>query len=179
MATWHNNCFAGILSHIYQGFIPLMSQSRDGDLVAFVCEHMGIKTVRGSSSHGGRDARTAIVANFAKGHSSAITVDGPRGPLHEVKFGIIDIAKNGRVAILPVCAVPDRYWQVKSWDKFRIPKPFSRITVTYGMPIIVPHESDKDSYVDFAQTVRTRLMALEESARVNLGQWSLGVTSSS
>jgi len=164
MATWHGNCFSGILAHRSQNFVPLMSQSKDGDMVAFVCKRLGIKPVRGSSSRGGKEAREIIVKNLADGYSSAITVDGPSGPIHEVKMGIVDIARRGKVAILPFGAIPNRYWALKTWDKFRIPKPFAQIRVFYGEPILVPAETLKEDQGKFADEVKKALMIIEESA---------------
>lgn len=161
MATWHNNCFAGILAHNHQNFAPLMSHSRDGDLVAFICKRFGILPVRGSSSRGGKEAREKIIANLAAGFSSAITVDGPRGPVHEVKLGIVDIARRANVTVLPFAAIADRYWSLRSWDKFRIPKPFARIQVFYGEPILVPAETTKEDQLAIGNAIKESLMRLE------------------
>ncbi len=165
MATWHNNCFGGILAHTFQNFNPLMSKSKDGDLVAFVCERMGIAPVRGSSSRGGKEAREQIVENFKRGYSSAITVDGPKGPIYEVKMGIVDIARRGNVAILPFGAIADRYWTLKSWDRFRIPKPFARIRVFYGEPIVVSLGTVKEQQGVYAEQIQKALMIIEASAK--------------
>jgi lysophospholipid acyltransferase (LPLAT)-like uncharacterized protein len=134
---WHQNAMPTILAHTHQDICTLISQSSDGELIAFVCKKLGFQPVRGSSSRGGGAAKLKLVELANNGFSTAITVDGPKGPPKQSKAGIIDIAHNAQVAILGVAAIGRNYWQFNSWDKFRLPKPFSKITVSYAEPLIV------------------------------------------
>ena len=141
MAIWHENLFATIAAHAGQRFAPLASLSRDGDIVSWVMDHLGFVTLRGSSSRGGTEARNALVDAINKGYFTALTVDGPRGPRRQAKMGIVEIARRSGSAILPVSAVGNRsFIFFKSWDQFRLPLPFTKITVTYGPPLFIERE---------------------------------------
>src|SRR5690606_8909652 len=133
LALWHEYLFAGIVAHRHQRFAPLASLSSDGDIVTFVMDRLGFRTIRGSSSRRGEEARFDMVDALEQGWFTAITVDGPRGPRRRVKGGIVDVARRSQVAILPMMAIADRHWELtKSWDRFKIPKPFCRIVLRYG-----------------------------------------------
>ena len=161
LATWHGFSAAGTLAHANQKVRPLCSQSRDGGMVAFVCRMMGMHPVRGSSSRGGKEARDEIVASFEEGYSVGITVDGPKGPPKVVKPGIIDVARKGKVAILPLTARGDRNWILGSWDSLNIPKPFSRVAVCYGPPIMVAPDISGDAFESARKQVETVLLEQE------------------
>lgn len=171
LATWHSNCLAGILGHAGQRFAPLTSQSKDGDIVAFVCHKLGFSTVRGSSTRGGQIARQDLIKKFARGYSGAITVDGPRGPVHQPKFGVFAIAREAQIAIVPLCALADRYWQLSSWDRLKVPKPFARIVICYGQAMSVPAKTDPASYPGLAEGLTAQLQQTESVAREALEMW--------
>ena len=157
IASWHQNCFAGILSHTKENVTILVSRSFDGEIISHASESIGIYSVRGSSSRGGREALDGLVETLHSGKSIAITVDGPRGPAHKPKAGIFSAAFRGDVAILPLAAVADRYWTFKSWDRFRLPKPFSRIYVVYGEPKKVRREDLGDQLAASSEDLAKRL----------------------
>jgi len=164
IGVWHGNSFAATLAHTYQKICPLCSLSKDGQMVATLCRSMGLRPVCGSSSRGGKEARVELMENIEQGYSAAITVDGPRGPRHETKPGIVDIARKTGAPILPLIALADRYWQLKSWDRLRIPKPFSRIVVMYHRPIIVPMQAEDDAFEANRLLMNERLNELETMA---------------
>lgn len=172
IGIWHCNAFAGTLSHTYQKFCPLCSHSTDGQMVAFVCSRMGLRPISGSSSRGGKEARQEILKQFDEGYATAITVDGPRGPAGKVKPGIIDIARRGNVAVLPMAAVPESHWTLTSWDKLRIPKPFSRVAVCYNEPIVIPRSTKGDDFDSYVETLDKRLNELEDICQDALRNWS-------
>ena len=141
-AIWHQNLFAGILAQTGLRHIVIVSKSNDAAPVAFTCEQLGHLVVRGSSRKGnvdknGQAAKSEMIECLLAGHPGAVTVDGPKGPALKVKPGIIDMAIKAQVVIVPYLITPKCYWQFKSWDKFRLPKPFSKIVVSYGEPIKV------------------------------------------
>lgn len=142
LAIWHQNLFAGILAQTGRRHTVMISRSRDGDAVAYLCERLGHHVVRGSSSKGSRDkggklAKDEMIEVLRSGMPGAVTVDGPSGPIHEVKPGIVKMARLAGVPIVPYLAIPQSYWRFNSWDAFRLPKPFTRIDVYYGEPIAV------------------------------------------
>ncbi len=161
-ATWHGNSFAGTLAHASGRFSPLVSRSKDGQIVAFACARMGLRPVRGSTSRGGKEARDELMAAIADGYSPAITVDGPKGPPHRTKPGIVDIARRGRLAIVPLCAMPEASWQLSSWDRLRIPKPFTKVHVLYGEPIVIPKDLNPAEFAEALNAIDHALNALED-----------------
>lgn len=141
IATWHQNAILGITGHRHQGICILISASVDGEIVSWIANRLGLPSIRGSSSRGGRQALLNLARYVRNGGRVAFTVDGPRGPRHQVKPGIISLASRTGAPILPMAAIADRYWTLKrTWDEFRIPKPFAKVKVIYGRPLIVSKE---------------------------------------
>lgn len=164
LAVWHENLLATILSQKGSPYSPLASHSRDGEYVAYLMKKIGFSPVRGSSSKGGSEARAQIVERLRLGFHAAITVDGPRGPRREVKFGIIDIARKAGVAILPIAVVADRCWTLRSWDRFRVPKPFARIAVCYGEPLLVGDDLSREAQEGLRVALGETLNKLDDAA---------------
>ena len=164
LALWHEHLFASIVAHRGQKFSPLASLSADGDIVTSVMTRFGFNTVRGSSSRGGTEARDRLVQVTDQGWFTAITVDGPRGPRRRVKGGIVDIARRTGVTIVPLITVADRNWVLKSWDQFKIPKPFAKIIVRYGPPIAVPADTQGLSFGLIKKSIKEGLDATEKTA---------------
>jgi lysophospholipid acyltransferase (LPLAT)-like uncharacterized protein len=137
--------------------------------VAVTCEKFGHHPARGSSTRGGKKAMIEIVKNMKKGFPGALTVDGPKGPAHMVKPGIIEIARLCRCAILPLSPYAEKNWVFKkSWDQFRIPKPFTKIIVVIGEPIFIGEEIIRDHYDDIAKLVGQKIELGEEIAKAHL-----------
>lgn len=146
-ALWHQNLIGAIFSHIGEKFTMVISESKDGELVAVTCEKFGHKPARGSSTRGGKKALMEIVRNMNKGFPGALTVDGPKGPAHVAKPGIIEIARLCHCAILPLSPYASNNWVFKkSWDQFRIPKPFSKIIVVIGEPIMIDENISREQF---------------------------------
>jgi lysophospholipid acyltransferase (LPLAT)-like uncharacterized protein len=147
MACWHHNIFALTLASVGLPYRPLASRSKDGEFISFVLKRLGFVPVRGSSSRGGQSARQQMVSELLAGFPTAVSVDGPRGPKGQVKAGILDLARRSGAPIIPMTAVADRYWEMhKSWDRFRLPKPFAKILVLYGEPITVTADLDGEAF---------------------------------
>lgn len=165
LAVWHEHLLSSILAHRRFPCAPLASLSKDGDLVAFVMNRLGYRTIRGSSSRRGPEARGELIDAVEEGLIPAITVDGPRGPRHVVKGGVIDIARRTGVAVLPLHAASRSSWVLKkSWDQFQIPRPFSTIHVVYGEPMVFREDIQGLEFGHAKGEVRKSLLALE-------GQW--------
>jgi lysophospholipid acyltransferase (LPLAT)-like uncharacterized protein len=117
----------------------LISSSFDGELIARTVELLGFKAVRGSSSRGGAAGLRNMQLAYATGHRCAFTADGPRGPVFVAKPGTAQLANSvtapGAAAagtwVGCFYALPERAWELKSWDRFLIPKPFSRVVLTW------------------------------------------------
>lgn len=173
-AIWHQNLIGGIFSHIGEQFTMVVSGSKDGELVAVTCEKFGHRPARGSSTRGGKQAMLQIIEHMKNGFPGAITVDGPKGPAHVVKPGIIEIARICQCAILPMSPYPSRFWAFKkSWDQFRIPKPFSKIIVVIGEPIMISNDVTREQFEEIAKFVGKKIELGEEIAKARIFKTNL------
>jgi lysophospholipid acyltransferase (LPLAT)-like uncharacterized protein len=111
----------------------LISPSVDGEVPAKIVESWGAVAIRGSSNRTGARALKDMYNIIIKDKVSPVTTsDGPTGPVHEFKQGAVLLAQLTQSPMLPIAYVASRYWQLKTWDKFIIPKPFSRIVIAVG-----------------------------------------------
>jgi hypothetical protein len=146
-AIWHQRIILALsYAKKFRAYKPsvMISQSRDGDVIADVYSRFNFRPVRGSSSRGGREALAAIIADLSQNPFAVHVLDGPRGPKGVVKPGVVVMAQLSGVPIFPAYLSVNRAWVLKSWDRTLIPKPFSTIFVRWGDPVIVPaHLDDK------------------------------------
>lgn len=131
---WHGQLLPLLWHHREEGVRVLISEHRDGELVARAAQSLGYGLIRGSSTRGAERALISLVRELQEGHEVAITPDGPRGPAATFASGALVAAQRSDSFILPVAASADRAWRLRSWDRFMIPKPFARVTVAYGAP---------------------------------------------
>ena len=150
-SLWHGHLLPLLWFHRDQGVLVLISEHRDGELVARAAASLGFGLIRGSTTRGADRALISLARELKAGREVAITPDGPRGPARKFAPGVLIAAQRSDSFIVPVAAVADRAWHLRSWDRFMIPKPFARVTIAYGNPTKV-----------LAPTPRT---AAEESSR--------------
>lgn len=136
-SLWHGHLLPLLWFHKRQSVSILISEHRDGELIARTAQWLGYGLIRGSTTHGAERALLSLVRELESGREVAITPDGPRGPARTFAPGALIAAQRSRSPILPVAAAADRAWRLGSWDRFVIPKPFARITVAYGDPTMV------------------------------------------
>ena len=134
---WHEVLLPLLWHHRRQDIAIVVSENRDGQYLADFALILGYRAVRGSSSRGAARALLGAVRELRAGRAVAFTPDGPRGPRRELKPGVVAAAQRGGGLIVPIHARADRAWRLDSWDRFLIPKPGARITVTYGRPFEV------------------------------------------
>ena len=160
LILWHNRLFlAAEILRRYRADRPayaLVSASRDGAWLAAFFSLVGMRTVRGSSSRLGREAATALVEMLRAGHDVGITPDGPRGPCYELKPGSIIVARRTRAPMILVGVEFQSAWRLRSWDRFGIPKPFSRVRMRSEV-ITSEQLADRDAGVAL---LKARLLAL-------------------
>ena len=148
-----------------EGTVRLMaSRSRDGEIIARLVRWIGGKTARGSSSRGGGKALLEMVNALGPHDFAAIAVDGPRGPRHEVKDGILLLAKRTGLPVVPMAGGAAHKWIAGSWDRLEIPRPFSRTTMLFGEPLHVPANADAAAIAGLREELERRLRALKEEA---------------
>ncbi|MCX5774352.1 MAG: lysophospholipid acyltransferase family protein [Fusobacteria bacterium] len=119
----------------------LASPSNDGEIISTVLKNFGYKVVRGSSNDKNVGSLLSLIKLLKKGYSIGTPVDGPKGPIFEVKPGLVYLAQKTGIPIVPIGLAYSNYWSFeKAWDKFKLPKPFSKIAGTLLEPIYIPSE---------------------------------------
>jgi lysophospholipid acyltransferase (LPLAT)-like uncharacterized protein len=163
-AVWHARI---LLLPVFYGQRPvrvLASRSRDGELVVRYVGRFGIASVRGSSSRGGASAFRALARWLKDGHEVLIVPDGPRGPAETVKPGIVSLARLSGASIVPVGVGASSEWRARSWDRFRIPRPFARCVIRFGDPIAVPRVADMGTDDGVVAELEAALAAVSRAA---------------
>jgi len=171
---WHQHILFGVRAllelqseGLKAGF--LVSPSVDGTAPSMLVKKIGGHVVRGSSSHTGARALRDFYETIVKQEiSPAITPDGPRGPVHEFKPGAIMLSQLTGRPILPVSVAASRTWTFRTWDRFELPLPFSRIAIAYGEPVRVPRVLDADALSRLQVEMAGKLQALKAKAQAAL-----------
>jgi lysophospholipid acyltransferase (LPLAT)-like uncharacterized protein len=149
----------------------LISPSVDGTAPAMLVGKIGGHVIRGSSTHTGARALRDYYETIVKQEiSPAITPDGPRGPVHEFKPGAVMLAQLTGRPILPVSVAASRTWPFRTWDRFELPLPFSRVVIAYGEPVRLPRGVDAESLSRMQSDMAERLHALQREARAALAR---------
>jgi lysophospholipid acyltransferase (LPLAT)-like uncharacterized protein len=161
---WHR-CLIPCACYFHGRFKPavLISRSFDGELIARTIERLGFLTARGSSTRSGASGLLALARAVEGGYPAVFTADGPRGPLYKVKPGAVKLAQLTGYAIGIFYAHPEKAWLLRSWDRFLIPKPFSRVAISWGRQIEVPRSEDPL----LMEAKRLEVEAALERARLN------------
>lgn len=159
-AFWHRCLLASAHRFKDLDIAILISPSFDGELIARTVELLGFKAIRGSSSRGGAAGLRNMQLAYEAGHRCAFTADGPRGPKFVAKPGAAQLAQNTGAWVGCFYALPERAWELKSWDRFLIPKPFSRVVLTW--PAHIPADQVTPAAV---QAALDRAVAMAEEAK--------------
>ncbi len=133
---WHGTQMALLSRPRRRPTAVLVSLSKDGDIQSGVMRRHGMVVVRGSSSRRAAAGLRGLLRELARGRDAAFAVDGPRGPLHRVKPGALVCARRAGARIVPVGVAASRAWILsRSWDRFVLPLPFSRVAIVLGAPL--------------------------------------------
>lgn len=133
-SVWHGQLLPLIWHHRGQKIAILVSEHKDGEIIARVARSLGYRLIRGSTTRGGERALLSLARELRSGAEVAITPDGPKGPARSYAPGALIAAHRSGAPILPIAAHVNKAWRLSSWDSFIIPRPFARITVAYGAP---------------------------------------------
>jgi len=170
--VWHQR-FLPALAYVtkFRHFDPIVmiSQSRDGGLAARLAKRLGLVPVRGSSTRGGTTALVAILKALEKNPAVIHIVDGPTGPKGIVKPGLITMAQVSGAVILPTIVSANKAWIIGSWDEFLVPKPFSKVTIEWGQPFVVPRDIDPARFEELRKEIEQSLSEGYAEADLNLG----------
>lgn len=167
LAFWHGHLFYFAWHYRDRAIPVMMSRSADGEIVARVCDSLGFLPVRGSSSRGGSKAfRTVLRYILEEGRHTGITPDGPRGPRHRVQRGVIDLARASGAPILPGSFAASPRVVFKSWDRFVLPLPFSRVAVVFGETMrVAPDEDLEAARLKLEERLETITRQAEDAVR--------------
>ena len=180
LVTWHGRTMLPISRFRKRGYWAIISTSRDGEYQNQIFKRFGWQTVRGSTSaRGAVQAALTVTKQLRRGATLAFTPDGPRGPSHVVQPGAIFLAQKSGSPIIPagISAYP-RKLSLRSWDRYMIPRPFSRVVWIYGDPIYIPAaaKSEEDQKL-WADRIGAAIDALEAQAEREAGATSAAMPS--
>lgn len=160
---WHENILIPLHLRGHCNLAMLLSQHPDAEILARVAYHMGFDCVRGSTYHGGAKAIWEL-SDRGRDQHLTITPDGPRGPRRQLAQGPIYLASRLQLPLVAMGFGYDRPWRADSWDKFAIPKPFSRARAIIGPPMMLPRDLDRDRMEQSRLRVERLLNGLTEEA---------------
>ena len=156
-AFWHETMLLPVRHFARSDIHVLISTHADGQLITEICHELGFHTVRGSSTRGGSEALRQMLRISREAHI-AITPDGPRGPRRVIQPGAIFLASRTGLPIAPVGIAFSRAWRANSWDRFAVPRPFSRGRFVMAEPVYVPRLSGEKESEAYRMLVQKRLL---------------------
>lgn len=163
---WHGRLLPATYLRRHEGMATLISRHRDGSYISAIAQRWGYWVVRGSSSRGGSNALRALAREIGAGRSVAITPDGPRGPREQVKPGALQLAQLTGAPLIPAATGAQRAWWFEGWDRFLVPRPFSRVRVEYGAPIHINRDLSPAAFArrqgDVARAIAVVTAATDE-----------------
>ena len=167
-AFWHAHLLIPAFFYRGRDVRILISTAREGEYVARLADGLGFVTLRGSTTRGGRAGLAEMARAARAGHSLAITPDGPQGPRNRVQPGVVALARLARAPILP-CGIATRdYWAMPSWDRFRVPKPFTLTVGRIGAPISIPGRVGKADVDVWCKRIERDMNRLTKCAEARL-----------
>ena len=168
-AFWHGRQFPLVYTWRDREVALLTSLSRDGTLQSLVLGGLGYHIVRGSTSRGAVRGLVGIIRAVEEGRDAAFAVDGPRGPYHEVKPGVLYLARRTGLPVVPITSAAARARIfTDAWDRYLLPHPFSPTVVAYGAPLRVPPGADEEALAVLGKQLGRRLEELTERAEAAL-----------
>ena len=160
-AHWHGDELVLIGYYARRNLAVLSSLSKDGSIMAKTLQLLGYQVFRGSSSRGGARGLIGLIKAVKEGSQAALAVDGPKGPIYEVKPGIVELAGRTGAPVIPVRTRCDRAWVFRrAWNKCYLPKPFARVVVEYSDSIKVPPVHSENALEENCFLIQQSLNAL-------------------
>ncbi len=161
--VWHNRLFFmpfAFPKWMKRTTCAMISPSRDGQYLVDFIHHLGVRAVRGSSRDRAAKVLLGSTREIEAGHNIIITPDGPRGPRYKLQNGPVYLTSVTQTPLVPMAINYSRYWQLRSWDGFQIPKPFAKVTVIVGEPIKVPPDLDAEGIEHYRQLAEKAMMEI-------------------
>jgi lysophospholipid acyltransferase (LPLAT)-like uncharacterized protein len=163
LSFWHGRIFPATLYFQRRGIVVITSENYDGEWIARIITKFGYGTARGSTSKGGSRALLQMVRDV-KSKAVAFTLDGPRGPAEVAQPGAVWLSKATGNPLIPFHAEAASSWQLKSWDRTQIPKPFSKVAMAIAPPIYVPRETNEQDLEEWRQRLQQSLAECRDRA---------------
>lgn len=164
---WHGKQFLPtfVLRRAHQPIAALVSASKDGQIMATWMSLMGYRSIRGSSNRKAVSSLVHALRAVREGCSVGITPDGPVGPAEVAKPGVVFLSQKTGVAIVPIGSAFSRTWTFRSWDRYQLPKFFSRAVCVVGKPMVIPKEGDPE---EWGRRVDEAIKQVNQEARERL-----------
>ncbi|PLX96949.1 MAG: hypothetical protein C0622_13865 [Desulfuromonas sp.] len=160
---WHDELLMMPAAYPGPGVNVLISASKDGELISRTIKYFGMKSVRGSSSRGGKAAFRELLALSKQPYDLVMTPDGPRGPRHELKEGVLQLARLSGRPVIPVTFACNKGHRFASWDRFLLPYPFARGVYAFGEPVTYEKEETAEAFRErLLETIRLNRQQAEQ-----------------
>jgi lysophospholipid acyltransferase (LPLAT)-like uncharacterized protein len=169
LLSWHDALLPLLWQHRHRAITIVVSEASEGRYLGAYASRLGYHQAWGSSTRGGVRALLGAIRALRGGGAAAFTPDGPRGPRRAFKGGALLAAQRGLAHVVPLHAGASRSWQLGSWDRLLVPKPFARVRIAYGTPFLVAPGPEA------LQAAKTRALAELETV-VREAEWDDGVT---
>ncbi|MCA1597096.1 MAG: lysophospholipid acyltransferase family protein, partial [Chloroflexi bacterium] len=164
VVTWHGRTLLPIWRYGPRKWVAIISNSRDGEYQARIFRRFGWDMVRGSTGRGGIRALASGVRRLREGATLAFTPDGPRGPSHFIHPGVLFLSQKAGCPIYPMGVSAYPRWMLSTWDRYQVPRPFSRAAIVYGEPSTVPADASENDLISLAADLAARICAAETEA---------------
>ena len=170
---WHqhhvlcSNLMRGWLKKGFRAWF-LVSASVDGDVPARIARSWGADVIRGTANQTGALALRDMQQKIRTGVAIVTTADGPNGPKHEFKPGAVLMARIGGTPMVPLACAADRAWYLDRWDDFMIPKPFAKVVLVVGEPVVVPRDVAMDKLDEYRLEMQYAINALMAESKQTL-----------
>jgi lysophospholipid acyltransferase (LPLAT)-like uncharacterized protein len=168
-AFWHNVMMLPLGHQSRHATIALVSAGTDGTFAARIVRHFGVGAIRGRTEREGASSVMEALRSRPPGHSIVVTPDGPRGPRYHAHEGAVFLASRCRIPVVPVGMAFSRCWRLRSWDRFRIAKPFARAEMVFGAPKTIPQDLDREGLDRERAWLERELHALSKEAHEIVG----------
>lgn len=166
---WHSQLLVPLWHHRFTGGWAVVSEHADGELIARILQRIGYRCIRGSTTHGAARALIRMVKVVRGGHDIGVTPDGPLGPRYVAQPGAVFLAAKSGCPIVAMGFATRWFWQFRSWDRFKLPKPCSPGAIVYGKPIHVPAKLAEADVEAFRTRMQDSLMAVTRRAEASVG----------
>jgi hypothetical protein len=167
---WHRCVIPALYWYRGKEISVMTSSSFDGEYIARIIEKFGYRAIRGSSTRGGVRALLGMHTEIEQGHAVAFTIDGPRGPRYVAKPGPVLLARNVKLPVIAFHCAVEHAWVLNSWDRFMIPKPFSRVVLRVSRAVSVPAAADGAALDEYHKQMQAALERARDASEAALGQ---------